>query len=183
MTSTNGSQRSTGETSSTVKPSLSTLSMSPMSSSKDTKALISISTTNSHTFDASEATKAWEFRQKHEQVGRALDKYSRLLLEQKQLHELPEPDGTFVDSIWNFITADKQSNPEWLEHPENTVYMVWGDTRKPIQQDLVTLNRAFRQQDPFTKFFCSTFLNWWHVLYSRFRVSSLNLSDLPSSPG
>jgi len=115
-------------------------------------------------------TAACQLRTKYEQVSRALKEYNTLLLEQKQLHALPSPDPTFVDSIYSFIYSEKGPKPDWLQHPENTVYAVWEDNREPIQKDLVTLNQEFKQQDPFTKFFISSFIDWWHTIYSRFAV-------------
>ncbi|KAK5126090.1 hypothetical protein LTR85_011445 [Meristemomyces frigidus] len=119
--------------------------------------------------DIGAATAASKLRHKYEEVSRALDKYNRLLLEQQKLHKLPSPDSTFVDSIYSFITSEKGPKPDWLQHPENTVYAVWDDDRKPIQQDLVTLNPEFKSQDLFTKFFTTVFLDWWHRIYSRFK--------------
>lgn len=114
-------------------------------------------------------TAAYKLRIKYEEVSRALEKYNRLLLEQKQLHKLPSPDSTFVDTIYSFITSEKGPKPDWLRHPENTVYAIYDDNREPIQHDLVTLNQEFKQQNPFTKFFLSTIIDWWHKIYSRFK--------------
>lgn len=121
--------------------------------------------------DFATGTAAYKLRKKYEEVSHALEKYNKLLLEQRQLHELPRPDPTFVNSIYNFINSEKGDKPDWLQHPENTVYAIYDDNREPIQKDLVTLNQEFKQQDPFTKFFISTFINWWHRLYSLFKVS------------
>ncbi|KAK4542023.1 hypothetical protein LTR36_007223 [Oleoguttula mirabilis] len=122
-----------------------------------------------HIFGGEAGTSGSQLRRKYEEVSHALDKYNRLLLEQQKLHELPSPDSTFVDSIYNFITSDKGPKPDWLQHPENTIYAVWDDDRKPIQQDLVTLNPEFKSQDLFTKFFTTVGLDWWHRVYSRFK--------------
>lgn len=76
-----------------------------------------------------------------------------------------------MDAIYSFITSEKGPKPDWLQHPENTVYAVWDDDRKPIQEDLVTLNPEYISKDLFTKFFTTVFLDWWHRIYSRFKVS------------
>ena len=123
-----------------------------------------------HIFGAEPGTRRGKLRQKYEEVSWALEKYNGLLLEQQKLHGLPSPDDAFVDSIHNFINNQRAPRPGWLQHPENTIYAVWDDDRKPVQSDLVTLNRDFRTQDPFTAFFTGKFLNWWHYLYSRFKV-------------
>ena len=120
-----------------------------------------------HIFSAAPDTKRYELCKKHEEVSRALDKYNALLLSQKQLHELPSPDSSFVDSIYNFINSAKTPRPGWLNHPEKTIYAVYDENRKPVQPDLVTLNREFRTRDAFTKFFTGSLLRWWHLLYSR----------------
>lgn len=122
-----------------------------------------------HIFKAEDGSKRDELRVKHEEVSRALDKYNSLLLDQKRLHELPSPDSTFVDSIFNYINSKKTPKPGWLGHPEKMIYAVWDEDRKPIQPDLVTLNRDFRTRDAFTAFFTGKFLDWWHNLYKRVR--------------
>lgn len=122
-----------------------------------------------HIFSAESGTRRDELRKKHEEVSRALDKYNSLLLDQKRLHDLPSPDSTFVDSIFNFINNAKAPRPGWLDHPEKTIYAVWDDDRQPVQPDLVTLNRDFRTQDAFTGFFTGRFLRWWHYFYKRVR--------------
>lgn len=117
-------------------------------------------------------------RSKYEEVSRSLDKYNSLLLEQSRLHELMKPDKVYVNTIADFINSEKDGNkPGWLSHPDSTIYGVWDDNREPIQGDLVTLNRAFRQQDPFTRFFTNTFLVWWHRIYSRFRAPDGSLDE------
>ncbi|KXT18229.1 hypothetical protein AC579_2892 [Pseudocercospora musae] len=108
-------------------------------------------------------------RHKYEQIGTALDRYNGLLLQQSQLHELPKADTTFVKSIWSAI--------DFLEHPEDTAYAIDDETGKAVQSDLVTLNRAFRQQDPFTRFFTGPFIEWFHGLYKRFRKPDGDLGE------
>lgn len=103
-----------------------------------------------HLFDAETGTPRHTLRMKYEEVSRALEKYNSLILDQKRMHALPEPDDSFVGSIYNFIHNERSENPQWLEHPENMVYAVWED-RKPVQRDLITLDRELRTQDPFTK--------------------------------
>lgn len=115
-------------------------------------------------------TPVHKLRSKYKELSHALDKYNQLLLQQSNLHSLSKPDGTFVETIWNFINNQESPNPKWLQHPENTAYAIFEGTHKPVQDDLVTLNHAYREQDPFTKFFTSTFLGWWHRIYSRFRA-------------
>ena len=122
-----------------------------------------------HIFHAEPGTRRDELRKKHEEVSRALDKYNSLLLDQKRLHDLPSPDSTFVDSIHNYINNVKAPRPGWLDHPEKTIYAVWDDDRKPVQPDLVTLNRNFRTQDAFTGFFTGRILQWWHYFYKRMK--------------
>lgn len=122
-----------------------------------------------HIFRSEPGTKRDELRKKHEEVSRALEKYNGMLLDQKRLHDLPSPDSTFVDSIHNYINNVKAPRPGWLEHPEKTIYAVWDDDRKPVQPDLVTLNRDFRTQDAFTGFFTGRLLQWWHYFYKRFK--------------
>lgn len=56
-----------------------------------------------------------------------------------------------------------------MEHPENAAYAVDDESRLPIQKDLVTLNRAFRQQDAFTRVFTGAVMSWWHAIYSRIK--------------
>lgn len=124
-----------------------------------------------HIFDAREGTTGYSLRKKYEEVSGALDKYNRLLLEQQRLHELPSPDDSFVDSLYNRIKSPKTEQPDWLEHPENTVYAVYEDNRKPVQKDLITLNPDFRARDPFTKLFTGPLLKWWHRhVLSRMKV-------------
>ncbi|TKA82585.1 hypothetical protein B0A55_01189 [Friedmanniomyces simplex] len=130
-----------------------------------------------HIFGAEAGTDGYILQKKYEEVSRALDKYNTLLLEQYQLHRLPKPDSTFVESIYNFTLSEKAEKPDWLEHPENTIYAVWDDDRKPIQQDLVTLNPEFGNQDPFTRFFTTTFMDWWHRVWSRFRPADGDLGE------
>ena len=129
-----------------------------------------------HIFHAEPASTEYQLRKKYEEVSLALEKYNRLLLDQRRLHELPEPDSAFVNTIHDFIKSEKTPKPDWLQHPENTVYAVWEDNRKPVQTDLVTLNPEFQIRDPFTKFFTSHVLDWFHKVYSRFKVSLLLLS-------
>ncbi|KAK3639869.1 hypothetical protein LTR56_012249 [Elasticomyces elasticus] len=130
-----------------------------------------------HIFGAEAGSSGYILQKKHEEVGRALDKYNSLLLEQHKLLRLPKPDSSFVESIYNFIGSEKGDKPDWLEHPENTIYAVWDDDRKPIQQDLVTLNQEFRNQDPFTRFFTTILMDWWHRVYSRFKPADGELGE------
>ncbi|KAI5362135.1 hypothetical protein Slin15195_G057870 [Septoria linicola] len=122
-------------------------------------------------------TPVHRLREKYKELSHALDKYNHLLLQQAKLHSLSKPDGTFVESIWNFINSDTTPNPNWLKHPENTAYAIIDGTTQPLQDDLVTLNRAFREQDPFAKFFTSTFLGWWHSIYSKFRAPDGDMGE------
>lgn len=122
-----------------------------------------------HIFSAEPNTQRYALREKHEEVSRALDKYNRLLLDQKRLHDLPSPDASFVDSIHNYINNVKAPRPGWLNHPEKTIYGVYDDNRQPVQPDLVTLNRDFRTQDAFTGFFTGRFLRWWHYFYKHIK--------------
>lgn len=122
-------------------------------------------------------TPGHKLRGKYKELSHALDKYNHLLLQQSKLHRLSHPDGTFVESIWNFINNQATPCPNWLQHPENTAYAIIDGTHTPLQDDLVTLNRAFREQDPFTKFFTSTFLTWWHGIYSRFRAPDGDMGE------
>lgn len=124
-----------------------------------------------------EESPGYVLRCKYEEVSRVLEKYNKLLLEQSRLHELSKPDHVYVNTIANFINSEKDGKPDWLQHPDNTIYGVWDDNREPIQGDLVTLNRAFREQDAFTRFFTSTFLIWWHRIYSRFRAPDGTLDE------
>ncbi|KAK3116672.1 hypothetical protein LTR53_002719 [Teratosphaeriaceae sp. CCFEE 6253] len=131
-----------------------------------------------HIFGAQSGTTGYILQKKHEEVGRALATFNSLLLEQYQLHRLPKPDRSFVESIYNFISSEKADKPGWLEHPENTIYAIWDDDRKPIQQDLVTLNPEFqRHQDPFTRFFTTRAMDWWHRIYSRFKGPDGDLGE------
>lgn len=59
----------------------------------------------------------------------------------------------------------------------NKVYAIWDDNREPIQKDLVALNPDFRTQDPFTTFFRTTFLEWWHGVYRHFRKPDGELGE------
>ena len=124
-------------------------------------------------FSAQEGMPGYDLRLKWEEVSEALEKYNRLLIDQKAMHELPEPEGHFVDSLHNFVTNEKLPDPYWMQHPDNMVYAVWDDDRKPVQKDLVTLDYDLRARDPFTKFFTGTLLDWWHPFYERFKVSIL----------
>lgn len=121
-----------------------------------------------HIFHAEEGSPGYLLRKKHEEVSAALNEYNRLLLEQQRLHELPTPDDTYVNSIYNFIHNIKAGDPNWLQHPENTIYQVFDDNRQAVQRDLITLNPAFRTTDAFTRLFTSSFLYTWHKLWSRF---------------
>ncbi|KAF1983082.1 hypothetical protein K402DRAFT_397010 [Aulographum hederae CBS 113979] len=121
-----------------------------------------------HIFHAEPGSAGYELRMKHEEVSDALKEYNRLLLEQQKLHKLPQPDDTYVNSIHNFIHNVKAGEPNWLSHPENTIYAVWDDDRKAIQRDLVTLKPAYGTQDTFTRLFNGAFLYSWHKLFSRF---------------
>ena len=123
-----------------------------------------------HIFQAEPNSSEYRLRKTYEEVSLALEKYNHLLLDQRRLHELPEPDSAFVNTIHDYINSEKTPKSDWLKHPENTVYAVWDDNRKPIQTDLVTLNPEFKVRDPFTKFFTTYVLNWWHYVYARFKV-------------
>jgi hypothetical protein len=121
-----------------------------------------------HIFHAEPGSEGYLLRKKHEEVSAALNEYNRLLLEQKKLHELPTPDHVFVNSIFNFIHNIEAGDPNWLQHPENTIYQVWNENRKAVQRDLITLNPAFGTRDAFTRIFTNSFLYAWHKIWSRF---------------
>ena len=105
-----------------------------------------------HVFHAERGSAGYELHRKYEEISRALDKYNKLLLDQQKLHELPSPDDSMVDTIFRFIThSSRGKKSDWLEPPEDTIYAVYDDNRKPIQEDLVTLNMECKIQDPFTK--------------------------------
>jgi hypothetical protein len=131
-----------------------------------------------HMFDAASSNDAGKLlRDKYEEVSRALEKYNNLLLEQARLHALPSPDSTYVDSIHNFIHNAQSEDKDWLGHPENTIYAVWDEDRKPIQEDLVTLNPDFGTQDPFSRFVYTAIVDWWHKIWSRIRKPEGDLGE------
>jgi hypothetical protein len=120
-------------------------------------------------FQAEPGSEGYLLRKKHEEVSAALNEYNRLLLEQKKMHELPTPDHIYVNSIFNFIHNIEAGDPNWLEHPANTIYQVWNDNRKAVQRVLITLNPAFSTRDAFTRIFTNSFVYVWHGIYSRFK--------------
>lgn len=92
-----------------------------------------------------------ELRGKHEEIQHALAQYNGLLLEQKALHDLPAPHHKYIDMVWNASNQHTLGTQRWLDYPENTIYAVWDDDRKPVHEDLVTLNSAFRTPDAFER--------------------------------
>jgi len=120
---------------------------------------------------AEPGTAAYSIMEKSDECSRALERYNRLFLDQQRLLNLPRPDATLVDNIYNFLN---QGNHARLEFPENAVYAIWDDNRSPIQTDLITLNRDFEAQDLFTRIFTTkvaAFSSYWYRRISyRFMV-------------
>ena len=107
----------------------------------------------------------------HEKIYRELDKYNKLLVDQRHLHELPEPDSTIVDSIDRFLAlTEGVPRPFWLEHPESTTYAVWRETGEPLQSDLVALHPSSASQDRFTRLVTGRLLDLWQSVSGIFAV-------------
>lgn len=115
-----------------------------------------------HLMRASPGTEGYLLWQKFQQLSDAVERYNRLLLDQKRLYKLPPPDANEVNEIWNFIhePTERSDSEPWLSPPENSMYAVDDKTREHLQQDLIKLNPRFKEFDAFTKWFTGPFLRW-----------------------
>ncbi|TLD20917.1 ATP synthase subunit gamma [Venturia nashicola] len=119
-----------------------------------------------HAEAGSEGKELWD---KIQSIDVALERYNRLLLEQKALYELPSADHIDINDLNNFAN-NEEAGGEWLAHPENTIWAIVEDNGKRLaeQKDLVRLSGSERYTDPFTQWLWGPFLQFFHRIYSKF---------------
>ncbi|KAE9970926.1 hypothetical protein BLS_004686 [Venturia inaequalis] len=119
-----------------------------------------------HAKAGSEGKELWD---KIQTIDAALERYNRLLLEQKALYELPSADHIDINDLNNFAN-NEEAGGEWLAHPENTIWAIVEDNGKRLaeQKDLVRLSGSERYADPFTQWLWGPFLQFFHRIYSKF---------------
>lgn len=84
---------------------------------------------------------------------------------------MPSADHIDINDLNNFAN-NEDAGGEWLAHPENTIWAIVEDNGKRLaeQKDLVRLSGSERYTDRFTQWLWGPFLQFFHRIYSKFRV-------------